>query len=86
MEVSGQLHVSATLLLEERILGTHQIRRLGGPQSRSRCYGEQNNLLLLLGIEPRFLGHQPRRYPFSEYTECLRSNGKKCKDENYTLV
>jgi hypothetical protein len=31
-------------------------RRLFGPQSRSRRYGEETNLLFLLGIEPRILG------------------------------
>jgi hypothetical protein len=26
-------------------------RRLAGPQSRSGCFGEENNLVCLLGIE-----------------------------------
>jgi hypothetical protein len=30
-------------------------RRLGGPQSRSGCHGEEKNLLPLPGIEPQFL-------------------------------
>jgi hypothetical protein len=31
--------------------------RLVGPQSQSGCHAEEKNLLPLLGIEPRFLGH-----------------------------
>ena len=31
-------------------------RRLGGPQYRSGPFGEENNFLPLLGIEPQFLG------------------------------
>jgi hypothetical protein len=36
--------------------------RLGGPHSRSWCYGEGKNLLLLRGIEPRPLCRPTRSY------------------------
>jgi hypothetical protein len=35
-------------------------RRLGGPRSRTGSYGEEKNLLPLLGIEPRLLGRPAR--------------------------
>lgn len=37
-------------------------RGLGGRQSRSGHRGEEKNLLLLAGIEPRFLGRQTRSH------------------------
>jgi hypothetical protein len=42
MELSGQLLVPLVLPPE---------KELGGPQIRSGRFGEENNLLLLLGIE-----------------------------------
>ena len=37
-------------LTPRKILGTHQIR--GEPQTWSRCFGEEKNLLPLVGFEP----------------------------------
>jgi hypothetical protein len=33
-------------------------RRLGGPHSQYRCYGEEKYLLLLLGLKPQLLIHR----------------------------
>jgi hypothetical protein len=53
MEVSSQLHTSATATAQLHPL----YRRLGGPQIWSGHYGEEKNLLFILGIEPRLLSH-----------------------------
>jgi hypothetical protein len=50
MEVSGQLHAPAALIPGKAPLYLLD-RRLGGPQSRSGCCGEEENLALP-GIEP----------------------------------
>jgi hypothetical protein len=47
----SQLHAHAYLPQEKQLY-----RRPGGPQIRSGRYGEEKNLLPLLGIEPRLLG------------------------------
>jgi hypothetical protein len=52
MEVSGQLHAPAALLPERRLRYPLN-RRVGGPQSRSRRCGEEQNSLPLSGIHPR---------------------------------
>jgi hypothetical protein len=54
MEVSGQLHAMAVLLV---FLGKEPLQyplnsKLGGPQSQSGCFGEEKNILLLLASEP----------------------------------
>jgi hypothetical protein len=46
-------------------------RRLGEPQSGSERYGEDKNLLMLLGIEPRLLS-RPARVLISIQTEQSR--------------
>jgi hypothetical protein len=51
MEVSGQLHASATLPPEKRSSYVLD-RRMGGPQSRSGRGGEKKNSQLPPGIEP----------------------------------
>jgi hypothetical protein len=51
MEMSGQLHVSAALPLEQSPQYPLD-KRLGGPQSQSGFYGEEKALLSLLGIKP----------------------------------
>jgi hypothetical protein len=58
MQVSGQLHAPAALP-REPAPGTHCIGCWVGP-IRSEHYGEEKNLLLLPGIEPRFLGCRAR--------------------------
>jgi hypothetical protein len=47
MDVSGQLHATATLY-----------RKLEGAQSRSGRYGEEKNLFSRLAMEPQFLGRR----------------------------
>jgi hypothetical protein len=51
MEVSGQLHAPATLLQGKNPWYLLD-RRLGGPQSRSGCGGEEKNSQPLPGVEP----------------------------------
>lgn len=51
MEVSGRLHASPPLTPEEE----HQYQMnmwLGGPQSRSKCFGNEESLFLSPRIEP----------------------------------
>jgi hypothetical protein len=43
MEMSGHLHAPAAITSSERAPGTHWIRGLGGPQSRSGRGGEEKN-------------------------------------------
>jgi hypothetical protein len=52
MEVTGQLHALAILLLGKG-LQYPLYRRLGEPQSWSRCFGDEKNLLPLPVIEPQ---------------------------------
>jgi hypothetical protein len=42
MEVSDQIYVPTALLLGQTAPRCPFDRRLGGPQSQSECYGEQN--------------------------------------------
>jgi hypothetical protein len=51
MEVSGQLHGVVTLPLA-KVPPVSIERKLGRPQSQSGCFGEEKNLLPLLGIKP----------------------------------
>jgi hypothetical protein len=51
MEVSGQFHEPAALPLGKEPWYPLK-RRLGGPQSRSGCGGEEKNSQPPLGIEP----------------------------------
>jgi hypothetical protein len=50
MEVSGQLHAPAALPPGKQTL-VHIGRRLGGPQSRSGCGGEEKNSQPVPGFE-----------------------------------
>jgi hypothetical protein len=52
--VSGQLHASASLLLEN-IFVCPTSKRLGGPQSQYGPYGQDNYLLFLSGINLQLL-------------------------------
>jgi hypothetical protein len=52
MDVSSQLYAPAALPLGKE-LPVPLDMRMGGPQSWSRRYGEEKNLLSLPGIEPR---------------------------------
>jgi hypothetical protein len=47
MEMSGQLHAPAALLLGENNLLCPLDRRLGGPQNRPGGYEEEKNLSLV---------------------------------------
>jgi hypothetical protein len=56
--VSGRLDAPAALPPGKQVpVPVVYRRRLGGPLSWSRYYGEEEILLSLTGIEPRFLGH-----------------------------
>jgi hypothetical protein len=55
VEVSGQLHASAALLLVPIVW------KVGGPQSKSGSYRKEKNLLLPPRIESRLLGHSARK-------------------------
>ena len=54
------MHVPVTLPAGEETLYP-QNRRTYGPQSRTRRFAEEVNLLPLPGIEPVLLGHPSRR-------------------------
>jgi hypothetical protein len=58
--VSGQLHGPVALPPRGKSRRYPLDRRLRGPQSRCRRYGEEKHLLLLPGIEPRLLGRPAR--------------------------
>jgi hypothetical protein len=60
MELSGQLHAPAALLLGKRPTGTHCTRRRNGYQwwYVGRC-GEEKNRLPLPRFKPRFSVVQP---------------------------
>jgi hypothetical protein len=49
MQMSGQFHAPATLLLQERAPGTHGIGALVGPRAGLDAV-EKGEILLLLGI------------------------------------
>jgi len=52
MEVSGQLHCLATLLLGERAPGIHLVGGwVGGSKNQSGHIGGEKNLLSLLGFQ-----------------------------------
>jgi hypothetical protein len=53
MEVSGQFHAPAVLTAGERAPQYPLNRGLGGPLSRSVRLGEEKNLFLIPGFEPR---------------------------------
>jgi hypothetical protein len=55
MEVSGQLSTPAAFPPGKQP-PYPLYKRLGGPQSLFRHYGEEKNLLPLPGMKPRFLG------------------------------
>jgi hypothetical protein len=69
MEVSGQLHVPATLFPGKE--GSKPLHRgLGGPQSRPRHFGEERHVFLL----PKFevLTIQPVGSRYTDYaTRCV---------------
>jgi hypothetical protein len=77
MEVSGQLHAPAGLLLgKEPLVPIYPLdKRLGGPQSRFGRGGEEKNSQLLTGFEPpvnqplaqRHTTEQTRRTIFRRY-------------------
>jgi hypothetical protein len=54
MEVSGRLYAPVTLNLGSSRYALN--RMLGGPQGRCRFLGEEEHLLPLQGIKPRFVG------------------------------
>jgi hypothetical protein len=63
MEMSGQSHALATLpqrkshyyaCKHQKCIRIPMNRRQGGPQNRSKCFGEEINFLPLLGFEPWF--------------------------------
>jgi hypothetical protein len=59
MDVSGQLQALTALPLKREspvIFG----QRMGGPESQFGRYGDEKDLLLLLEIEPQFLGRPVR--------------------------
>jgi hypothetical protein len=58
MEASGQLHAppASPPWGENQV---HLVLRAGKTQSRSKCCGDEKNLLPLPGIESRFLGRPP---------------------------
>jgi hypothetical protein len=59
MKMIGQLHCLAAL--PPRIMYQYPFsRRLGGPQSRSRRFGENTSILHVQGKEPRLLGRPAR--------------------------
>jgi len=60
MEVSGQLHAPDALPLRKSLRDPLS-KRQGGPQRRSGPFGEEKNLLSLLGIEALCLGRLARR-------------------------
>jgi hypothetical protein len=62
MQVSGQLHAPAAIL--------PLYRRLGGPQSRYGCGGEEKNSQPLPGLEPPIIQPVAQRYT-AELTELL---------------
>jgi hypothetical protein len=66
MEVNGQRHVLAALLLEESVRHPSD-RRLCGLQSRSECYGEEKNLAPAGNRTPSI---QPVAVP-TEKMECM---------------
>ena len=54
---SRQFHAMAACLLKKPLIVTTK-QESGVLQGQSRGSGKENNLLPLLGIKPRFLGHQ----------------------------
>jgi len=52
MNDSSRLHIPVTLTLSKEPLVPPN-RKLGGPQSWSECFGEEQDLLPLLVIKPR---------------------------------
>jgi hypothetical protein len=73
MEVSGQLHASATLL-PGRKLWYPLDRRLGVTQSRYGRGGEEKNSQLLPGLEPLIIQPVAQRYTTEKQFRLLTSN------------
>jgi hypothetical protein len=61
MDVSGQLHAPAALA-QGKIPWYPLVRRLGGPQSRSGCRGEEKNSQPLSGLELPIIQPVAQRY------------------------
>jgi hypothetical protein len=72
MEMSGQLHASAALTPGKNPWYP-LARRLGGPQSRSGCGGEEKNSQLLPGLEPPIIQPVAERYT-TELSRLLINN------------
>ena len=53
IKVNGKLYALAALLLGKEPLLLFDWGGLGGPQSLSGHFGEEKNLLLLMGLEPQ---------------------------------
>jgi hypothetical protein len=57
MKKSAQIHTLAALPPQERPCFPLDGKHSGIKQSWYACWGEEKNLLLLLGIEPSFFSH-----------------------------
>jgi hypothetical protein len=82
MEVSGQLHVPATLPPKWKSPWYPLDRGLAGPQSRSGCGGEEKNSQPLPGLEPPIIQPVAQRYT----TELSRLASNKEDGGSMTLL
>ena len=74
MEVNGLIHVPVALILS-KCRRYPLNRRLGGPQTWCRRFGEEKNLLSLLGLKPWTV------QPVAKSVHGLRYSGCSCTSD-----